>query len=163
MLFVINNYAPSYGKFLTHILQYADFNHRLCGTMRKTVISLIHCHSDTYTSLCGKSPALIRQYAVFRVFHHTVLYHYCIVIIRWLCGNLRPYIRHYAVFQGFAVAVQYLFLLVMQCIFRVINRITTHDVILFIEYEDHDTHKNGCNPHHFFLVLRTLNPNHSLK
>ena len=80
-----------------------------------------------------------------------------------ICGSLRPYIRHYAVFQGFVVAVQYLFLLVMQCIFRVINRITTHDVILFIEYEDHDTHKNGCNPHHFFLVLRTLELNHSLK
>ena len=78
MLFVINNYAPLCGKFLTHILQYADFNHRLRGTMRKTVISLICCHSDN----CGKSPALMRQYAVFRVFHHAVLYYYYIVIIR---------------------------------------------------------------------------------
>ena len=61
------------------------------------------------------------------------------------------YIRFYAFFQGFAEVAQCLFLLVMQCIIISINRITTHDVILFMYFEDQDTRKNGCSRKHVFL------------
>ena len=131
VVFLNINFAVLCGKFQTHILQHTESCHRVCGTMWKSIVSLTQCVRAIYTSPCGKSPAHMRQHAMFHSIHHTALYYCCKTIIRYRaekCKYLYDNMRNSMVLPVF---VQYLIYLSFNVYFGAINRTTTYDVILF--------------------------------
>ena len=167
----------------TNILHCAVFKYTLCVTIRK--------FPDAYTPLCGIVLPLIRHYAEISNFPHTVIQCYLYDTMRKIagahastcgfshyslygaipllqsrdasiCGKIKTHMP-FADFQGFCCSHSLYVLVVMQRILGAINRMTTHDVKLFIYFGEHDIHKNECNFHHFSSMLKSLELKHSLE
>ena len=163
------------------ILHCAVFKHTLCVTIRK--------FPDAYTPLCGIVLPLIRHCGEISIFSHRVIQCYLYDTMRKIagahastcgfshyslygaipllqsrdasiCGKIKTHLLYYADFQSFCCSHSLYVLLVMQRIFGAIKRMTTHGVMLFIFFGDHDIHKNECNFHHFSSMLKSLELSH---